>query len=74
MEDLQQNNGALADSIAMLEQILEVMPQDADAIKALYRAHFNSGNLERAFAHLNSLVSIVSSGGEPDALLFLQSE
>ncbi len=24
----------LADSIAMLEQILEVMPQDADAIKA----------------------------------------
>ncbi len=74
MEDPQQSNEALADSIAMLEQILEVMPQDTDAIKALYRAHFNRGNLERAFEHLNSLVSIVSSGGEPDTLLFLQSE
>ncbi len=74
MDDPQFNNGSLADSIAMLEQILEVMPQDTDAIKALYKAHFNSGNMERAFEHLNSLVSIVSAGGDTDDLLFVTGE
>jgi hypothetical protein len=75
MSDMQHNiDGPLADSIAMLEQILEVMPQDTDAIKALYKAYYNSGNLERAFEHLNSLVNVVSGGGDAGILAFVQSE
>ena len=37
-EDKHAIDGDLADSIAMLEQILEVMPQDLMALKALYNA------------------------------------
>lgn len=68
------HNETLADSIAMLEQILEVMPQDKDAITALYKAHYNSGNIERAFEHLNTLVNVVSGGGDSEILEFVKSE
>ncbi|MDH3981635.1 MAG: hypothetical protein OES84_01900 [Kiritimatiellaceae bacterium] len=66
--------GGLADSIAMLEQILEVMPQDEDAIKALYNAYAQGGHNERAFEYLGRLVDVVSSGGSADALAFVQKE
>ena len=70
----QQIDTNLADSIAMLEQILEVMPQDITAIKALYTAYFNGGNLEHAFQHLSSLIDVVSGGGDTKALSFIQRE
>ena len=70
----QKTEGNLADSIAMLEQILEVMPQDTDAIQALYNAYCNVGDLERAFEHLNTLVDVVSGGGNPEVLAFVQDE
>ena len=75
MTDPKHNNeGTLADSIAMLEQILEVMPQDTDAIRALYNAYCNGGQLEKAFGHLNSLVDVISGGGDPEVLEFVQRQ
>ncbi|MEE9367673.1 MAG: hypothetical protein V3V05_02300 [Pontiella sp.] len=68
------NEDTLADSIAMLEQILEVMPQDTDAIRALYNAYCNGGQLEKAFEHLNSLVNIISGGGDPEIFEFVQRQ
>ena len=50
--------GTLADSIAMLEQILEVMPQDAEALKALYSAYCQGGRRVQAFEYLNQLVDV----------------
>ena len=75
MADQGQIDSTLADSIAMLEQILEVMPQDIDAIKALYTAYSNGGKQDHAFHHLSSLVNVVSGGGGgADVLVFIQNE
>ena len=66
--------GTLADSIAMLEQILEVMPQDAEALKALYGAFCQGGRRVQAFEYLNQLVDVAESGGEPGVLEFVSAE
>lgn len=48
----------LAD-VAVLEQILEVMPQDADTLKAVCWAYSQSGRRDRAFEYLGKLVRVV---------------
>lgn len=73
-DNKQQIDSGLADSIAMLEQILEVMPQDADAIKGLYRAYLASGSNDRAFEYLGKLVDIAASGGDGELVEYLQKE
>ena len=67
-------NQNLADSIAMLEQILEVMPQDIDAIKALYNAYLKGGRSDRAYEHLKRLVEIVADRGDADGVAFVQAQ
>lgn len=67
-------NQDLADSIAMLEQILEVMPQDIDAIKALYSANLQSRNVQRAFEYLNRLTDVAAGTGDPELFEYLQNE
>ncbi|MDZ8119386.1 hypothetical protein P9H32_12210 [Pontiella sp. NLcol2] len=64
----------LADSIAMLEQILEVMPQDIDALKTLYNANLQSGLADKAFDYLGRLVDVAASNGDPDLFAYLQYE
>ncbi len=63
----------LADSIAMLEQILEVMPQDSDALKALYSANRKVGNDLQAFDYLSRIIEVYT-GGERELLSFIQEE
>lgn len=64
MADMQnQIEGPLADSIAMLEQILEVMPQDEEALKALYGAYCQANLRDRAFEYLNRLVDLAENEG-----------
>jgi len=64
----------LADSIAMLEQILEVMPQDVDALKALYNANLQSGNPMRAFEYLNRIINEADGLADVELFAYLQSE
>lgn len=64
----------LADSIAMLEQILEVMPQDIDALKALYNANLQSGNPKRAFEYLNRIIDLAAELADPVLFAYLQNE
>lgn len=66
--------GSLADSIAMLEQILEVMPQDVEAIKALYNAYAQGGHSDRAFSYLGRLVEVVLGGEDPEVVSFVRQE
>ena len=72
-EQQQSMNGNLADSIAMLEQILEVMPQDGVALKAVYSAYLKNGNTDRAFDYLSRLVD-VAIGGETELMGYVQDE
>jgi len=64
----------LADSIAMLEQILEVMPQDADAIKALYSAYRKTGKDEESFEYLSRLIDVCIGGNDASQIMFIQKE
>ena len=64
----------LADSIAMLEQILEVMPQDADAIKALYSAYRKAGDNEQTFEYLNRLIEVSIGNDDASELPFICRE
>lgn len=54
-------------SIAMLKQILEVMPDDTMAMKALHEAYCDGGRRDEAFAYLRKLVDLAC--GEEDAEL-----
>lgn len=65
---------SLADSIAMLEQILEVMPQDADAITALYSAYCKTGKTEEAFEYLSRLIDVCIGGDDTSQIAFIRSE
>ncbi len=67
-------NSNLANSIAMLEQILEVMPEDAVSLRALYNAYGKAGNRPRAFEYLNRLVAIAANQGGGEILEFVQEE
>lgn len=64
----------LADSIAMLEQILEVMPQDVDALKALYNANLQSGNPMRSFEYLSRIIDVAVDLGDVELFAYLQHE
>ena len=64
----------LADSIAMLEQILEVMPQDADAIKALYTAYRKAEKSEQAFEYLSKLTDVCIGSDDLSQVSFIQRE
>lgn len=64
----------LADSIAMLEQILEVMPQDADALKALYSAYQRVGQTAKAFEFLNRIIEVYTSSNDASLLPFITEE
>lgn len=64
----------VADSIAMLEQILEVMPHDSDALKALYSAYDKAGQDLQAFEYLNRIVDIYVHNGDKELLPFIQKE
>jgi hypothetical protein len=63
-DEIKQMDGDLADSIAMLEQILEVMPNDATAVKALYNAYCQCNISDRAFEYLGKLSDIVYDSGD----------
>ena len=69
-----QSKGNLADSIAMLEQILEVMPQDIEVLKALYNAYLNGGHMDRAFEYLNQLIEAAMGGDDAETLLYIGQE
>lgn len=59
-----QIDGDLADSIAMLEQILEVMPRDPTALRALYNAYNQCGQQGQAFEYLSMLAGVVCDNSE----------
>ncbi|HEY5654073.1 MAG TPA: hypothetical protein VIR63_06885 [Pontiella sp.] len=67
-------DGDLSDTIAMLEQILEVMPEDGVALKALYNAYRSAGLSGKAFEYLTRLVNAVVSSGDKEELSFVRSE
>lgn len=71
MSDPNQN---FADSIAMLEQILEVMPQDIDALKALYSANLKCGMPNKAFDYLSKLMDLAAGNGEMELFAFLEEQ
>ncbi len=58
---------SLINSIAMLEQILEVMPHDSEALRALYSAYRKGGQHEQAFEYLTRLVSVCLAGSAREA-------
>lgn len=58
-DEKQSMDSDLADSIEMLERILEVMPQDIMALKALYSAYNQGGFPDRAFEYLCQLSNVV---------------
>jgi tetratricopeptide (TPR) repeat protein len=64
----------LANSIAMLEQILEVMPQDADALRAVYSAYRKVGQDERAFEYLSRIIDVYIGSDDKSLLPFIQAE
>ena len=52
------DNSDLLESIAMLEQILEVMPTDIMTLKALFNAYNQTGNIESAFEFLTRIADV----------------
>jgi hypothetical protein len=73
-DDNQRIDGDLADSIAMLEQILEVMPQDPMALKALYNAYNQCGHRDRAFEYLGMFADVVCENNDTDTSKFVTEE
>ncbi|MEI6891702.1 MAG: hypothetical protein V5783_05970 [Pontiella sp.] len=73
MPEFDQN---LSNTIAMLEQILEVMPQEVDALNALYTAHLKNGNEQRAFDYLIRIIGVAVEMTPPELPLleYLQRE
>ena len=70
-EETKQIDAGLADSINMLEQILEVMPQDTVAIKALYNAYCQCDQRSRAFEYLGQLSNVVYNSGDVESADFV---
>ena len=64
----------LANSIAMLEQILEVMPQDADALRAVYSAYRKVGQDMQEFEYLTRIIDVHLGSGDNSLLAFIQTE
>jgi hypothetical protein len=72
--DNENMDGSLADGIIMLEQILEVMPQDVEALKALYNAYNQGGKSDRAFEYLGKLAEVVCGGNESESAGFIAEQ
>ncbi len=70
-KDAGQADDVLSGGIAMLEQILEVMPQDIVALKALYTAYCQTGQRDRAFEYLGKLSDIAYDRGDAELTPFL---
>ncbi len=73
-EDKQVIDEDLTDSIAMLEQILEVMPQDLMALRALYNAYSQRGCSEQAFEYLGMLANVACSGNDSETAEFIAKQ
>ena len=72
--DEQTNNSDLNDSVAMLEQILEVMPQDIMTLKALYNAYCQYDRHERAFEYLGMLADVAYNTKDSETAQFIMEE
>jgi len=70
-EDKHVIDGDLAGSIEMLEQILEVMPQDIVALKALYNAYCQCDRRDRAFEYLGLLADIACDCNDSETAEFI---
>jgi hypothetical protein len=70
-EEKQPIDGDLADGIAMLEQILEVMPQDIVTLKALYNAYSQCDRRNRAFEYLGVLTDVACDSNDADTADFV---
>ena len=70
-EDRQMIDGDLGDSIIMLEQILEVMPQDQVALRGLYNAYCQCGHRDRAFEYLGMLTDVASDCNDSETAEFI---
>jgi tetratricopeptide (TPR) repeat protein len=64
-------DGDLTDSIAMLEQILEVMPQDSMALKALFNAYSQGGRRDRAFEYLTLIADVAHANDDREIADFV---
>lgn len=67
-DEIQPMDEGLSDSIAMLEQILEVMPDDLVALKALYNAYLQAGDQDHAIKYLCRLAEAVIADGTDTVL------
>ena len=70
-EDRQAIDGDLGDSIIMLEQILEVMPQDQVALRGLYNAFCQCGHRNRAFEYLGLLTDVACDCNDSETAEFI---
>lgn len=61
----------LGDSVAMLEQILEVMPQDIMALRALYNAYCQYDRPEQAFEYLGMLADVAYNSKDSETAEFI---
>ena len=69
--DEQTNNSDLNDSVAMLEQILEVMPQDIMTLRALYNAYCQYDRHEQAFEYLGMLADVACNNKDSETAEFI---
>jgi tetratricopeptide (TPR) repeat protein len=67
-------DGELVDSIAMLEQILEVMPQDADTLRALYSMYRQCDRRDQAFEYLEMLAQVACSANDAELIDFVAEQ
>ncbi len=65
---------SLTDSIAMLEQILEVMPQAVDVLRTLYGVYCQSGQDDRAFEYLGRIIEVALGDGDAATAAFAAEE
>jgi hypothetical protein len=59
------------DTIAMFEQILEVMPSDQLALRTLYKSFLQLNDREKAFGYLNRLADVLLVDQDEDDVSYL---
>ena len=64
----------LTDGIAMLEQILEVMPDDQESLRALYNAYCQAQRRDRAIEYLGKLADVILAKQDFENLDFIVHE
>lgn len=70
-KDKHASDDDLNDSVAMLEQILEVMPDDIMALKALYNAYRQCDRHEQAFEYLGMLADVAYKNKDSETTEFV---